>query len=228
MKYSKALIILTGFLVTTAATAFSQEALGVNYNQFVQSIQEQEVSKVQATWIRGFLDMHLLGNQDPSRSPDIQAILKAKAHGRRTVLNLKWNYETENFPTAGSVAMTQEVDQLNRVLPVVLGKVDILVIGNEPFIETLSTQSGQPLIAFYQTMADDVIGYWSSILMPPGQPSFTWALLSVWICRKTVRRQYNGCLGISLLTRSYPARICTCICQTSRLISSCCPTSCPG
>ena len=60
MKYSKALIILTGFLVTTAATAFSQEALGVNYNQFLQSIQEQEVSKVQATWIRGFLDMHLL------------------------------------------------------------------------------------------------------------------------------------------------------------------------
>jgi hypothetical protein len=162
MKYSKAFVILTGFFVTTAAPAFSQEALGVNYNQFLQSIQEQEVSKVQATWIRGFLDMHLLGNQDPSQSPDIQAILKAKAHGRRTILNLKWNYETEDFPTAGSAAMTQEVDRLNRVLPVLLGKVDILVVGNEPFIETLSTQSGQPLIAFYQTMANDVIAYWNS------------------------------------------------------------------
>lgn len=58
--------------------------------------------------------------------------------------------------------MTQELDQLNRLLPVVMGKVDILVIGNEPFIETQSTQSGQPLIAFYQTMANDVIGYWTS------------------------------------------------------------------
>jgi hypothetical protein len=58
--------------------------------------------------------------------------------------------------------MTQEVDQLNRVLPVLLGRVDILVIGNEPFVETLSTQSGQPLIAFYQTMANEVIAYWNS------------------------------------------------------------------
>ena len=36
------------------------------------------------------------------------------------------------------------------------------MIGNEPFIETQSTQSGQPLIDFYETMANDVIGYWSS------------------------------------------------------------------
>jgi hypothetical protein len=162
MKYSKAFVILTGFLVTTAARAFSQEALGINYNQFLQSIQEQEVSKVNATWIRGFLDMHLLGNQDPSQNADIQAILKAKARGRRTILNLKWNYETEPFPVPGSTAMTQELDQLNRVLPVVLGKVDMLVIGNEPFIETLSTQSGQPLIDFYQTMGNAVITYWNS------------------------------------------------------------------
>jgi hypothetical protein len=162
MKDSKAFVILTGFLVITAARAFSQEALGVNYNQFLQSIQEQEVSKVNATWIRGFLDMHVLGNQDPSQNADIQAILKAKTHGRRTILNLKWNYETEPFPTPGSAAMSQEVDQLNRVLPVVLGKVDMLVIGNEPFIETESTQSGQPLIAFYEAMANDVMGYWNS------------------------------------------------------------------
>ena len=162
MKYSKAFVVLTSFLVTTAGPAFSQEALGVNYNQFLQSIQEQEVSQVKATWIRGFLDMHLLGDQDPSQNADIQAILKAKADGRRTILNLKWNYETEPFPTPDSAAMTQEVDRLNRVLPVVLGKVDMLVIGNEPFIETLSTQSGQPLMAFYQTMANEVIGYWNS------------------------------------------------------------------
>jgi hypothetical protein len=162
MKYSKAFVILTGFLVTTAAPAFSQEALGVTYNQFLQSIQEQEVSKLNATWIRGFLDMHLLGNQDLSQNGDIQAMLKAKAHGRRTILNLKWNYETGPFPTPGSTAMTQEVDQLNRVLPVVLGKVDILVIGNEPFIETEAAQNGQPLIDFYRTMADDVSSYWNS------------------------------------------------------------------
>ena len=153
MKYSKAFIFLTAFLLNTTAPAFSQEALGVNYNQFLESIQEQELNQVHTTWLRGFLDMHLLGDQDPSQNPNIQAILEAKAHGRRTILNLKWNYHTQPFPTAGSAAMTQELDQLNRVLPVVMGNVDILVIGNEPFIETEASQSGQPLIVCYQTMA---------------------------------------------------------------------------
>ncbi len=162
MKYSKAFIFLTAFLLNTTAPAFCQEALGVNYNQFLESIQEQELNQVNATWLRGFLDMHLLGDQDPSQNPNIRAILEAKAHGHRTVLNLKWNYQTQPFPQPGSAAMTQELDKLNRLLPVVAGKVDILVIGNEPFIETQPTQSGQPLIDFYQTMAKDVIGYWTS------------------------------------------------------------------
>jgi len=162
MKYSKAFIFLTACLLNSTTPAFSQEALGVNYNQFLQSIQEEEVSQLHATWLRGFLDMHLLGDQDPSQNPDIQAILEAKAHGRRTILNLKWNYETGPFPTPASAAMTQELDQLNRVLAVVAGKVDILVIGNEPFIETQPSQSGQPLIDFYQTMANDVLAYWKS------------------------------------------------------------------
>lgn len=34
--------------------------------------------------------------------------------------------------------------------------------GNEPFIETEPAQNGQPLIVFYETMADDVIHYWTS------------------------------------------------------------------
>jgi hypothetical protein len=162
MKNSKVFIFLTAALLRTITPAFSQEALGVNYNQFLQSIQEEEINQVDATWIRGFLDMHLLGDQDPAQNANIQAVLAAKAHGRHTILNLKWNYEKEAFPTAGSAGMTQELDQLNRLLPVILGKVDILVIGNEPFIETESNQSGQPLITFYQTMANDVIGYWKS------------------------------------------------------------------
>ena len=103
MKNSEALIFLIAFLMKTPATAFSQEALGVNYNQFLQSIQEQELNQVNATWLRGFLDMHLLGDRDPSQDPNVQAILKARAHGRRTILNLKWNYHTEPFPALGCV-----------------------------------------------------------------------------------------------------------------------------
>ena len=53
---------------------------------------------------------------------------------RITPVSDRW--KLASLSDVGSAAMTQELDQLNRVLPVVVGKVDILVIGNEPFIET--------------------------------------------------------------------------------------------
>jgi hypothetical protein len=60
MKYSKAPILLVAVLLNLTVPAFSQEALGVNYNQFLQSIREQELNQLNATWVRGFIDMHLL------------------------------------------------------------------------------------------------------------------------------------------------------------------------
>jgi hypothetical protein len=65
LKHSKGFILLTAFLVTTTAPAFSQEALGVNYNQFLPSIREQELNQVDATWLRGFLDLHPLFENFP-------------------------------------------------------------------------------------------------------------------------------------------------------------------
>lgn len=55
------------------------------------------------------------------------------------------DYETERFPTPGSATVTQELEQLNRVLAVAIGKNDIVVTGNEPFIETTPSRSGEPL-----------------------------------------------------------------------------------
>jgi hypothetical protein len=162
LKYSKGFIFLIAFVMTTTAPAFSQEALGVNYDQFLPSIREQELNQVDAIWLRGFLDMHLLADQDPSQNPNIQAILEASGHGHHTILNLKWNYHKLPFPKPNTPAMTEELERLNRLLPVVMGKVDMLVIGNEPFIETQADQNGQPLIVFYETMAKDVIDYWRS------------------------------------------------------------------
>ncbi|HEX6563531.1 MAG TPA: hypothetical protein VF020_04560 [Chthoniobacterales bacterium] len=49
MKYSKAFIVFTAFLVSRTTPAFSQEALGVNYNQFLQSIQEHALNRINAT-----------------------------------------------------------------------------------------------------------------------------------------------------------------------------------
>jgi len=76
MKPSKQIILLVGFLMTATAPALSQEALSVNYNQFLTSINEQELNQVDVAWIRGFIDMHLLVNQDPSQMRTSRPFLK--------------------------------------------------------------------------------------------------------------------------------------------------------
>lgn len=92
--------------------------------------------------------------------PVIRTLLAAGARGYRTVLSLKFPYFTEPVPTPGSPAMATALRRLADALPVVMGKVDILVVGNEPFIECLANdRDTNQLNVFYETMARHVIAY---------------------------------------------------------------------
>jgi hypothetical protein len=156
------ILALGAFLAATLLSqeASAQAALGANYNESLTQIDERELAQVNADWVRGFLDMHQLGNRDPAQDANVRALLAAKQHGRSVILSFKWNYHDVDFPGPGSVAMDAELARLKRVLPVVLGKVDILVIGNEPFIESKAEQRGPRLNTFYETLADAVIRDW--------------------------------------------------------------------
>ncbi|HEY9721471.1 MAG TPA: hypothetical protein V6D47_05630, partial [Oscillatoriaceae cyanobacterium] len=142
--------------------AAAQAALGANYNESLTTIDERELSRVDAAWLRGFLDMHLMGDVDPATDPNVRAILAAKAHGHSVILSLKWNYHTLDFPRPDSPEMAAELARLRRLLPVVLGKVDILVIGNEPFIEAKPEQRDERLNVFYETLANTVMDAWKT------------------------------------------------------------------
>ncbi len=98
-------------------------ALGANYNESLTQIDERELTQVNADWVRGFLDIHQLGDRDPAQDANVRALLAAKQRGRSVILSLKWNYHDVDFPDPGSVAMDAELARLKRVLPVVLGKV---------------------------------------------------------------------------------------------------------
>lgn len=145
---------------TAPHQASAQAALGANYNESLTTIDDRELSRVDATWLRGFLDMHLMGDVDPAADPNVRAILAAKARGHHVILSLKWNYHKLDFPAPGSPEMAAELARLRRLLPVVLGKVDILVIGNEPFIEAKPDEHGERLNVFYETLANAVIDAW--------------------------------------------------------------------
>ncbi len=139
--------------------ALAQAALGANYNESLTTINDRELDRVGAQWLRGFLDMHLMNDVDPANDPNLKAMLAAAARGRHIILSLKWNYHQLDFPRTGSPEMKRELARLNELLPIVMGKVDILVIGNEPFIESKPDQRDERLNLFYEALADDVIAY---------------------------------------------------------------------
>jgi hypothetical protein len=55
--------------------------------------------------------------------------------------------------------MTAELERLDKVLPIVLDRIDILTIGNEPFIESRMADRGDRLNDFYETVAQHVIDF---------------------------------------------------------------------
>ncbi|TYL54737.1 hypothetical protein FYC51_11265 [Agromyces mariniharenae] len=93
----------------------------------------------------------------PSESPTIRSIGAVHDRGFQTILSLKFNKANTAFPAPGSAAMANELARLDRVLPLVLGTVDIVTIGNEPFIESMPAQRDERLNAFYETVARHVI-----------------------------------------------------------------------
>lgn len=137
----------------------SRGALGLNYNERLVWMDHREVRRIGANWIRGFVDMHQMDSSHPSQDRNIKALLGAIDAGVKTILSLKWDYTKQDFPTAGTPELATELQVLDRLLRVVMGRVDILVIGNEPFIEAKPAQCGERLNVFYETLANAVIGF---------------------------------------------------------------------
>lgn len=132
-------------------------ALGANYNEKLTWIDHNELNRVNAQWIRGFIDMHQIDTQNPAQDPNIQSLFKAIDAGYKTILSFKWNYAEQAFPETGTADHTTELQRLESVLAVVASKVNILVIGNEPFIEAQPGHTDHRLNTFYEAMATKVI-----------------------------------------------------------------------
>ncbi|MEV4359459.1 hypothetical protein [Nonomuraea sp. NPDC049625] len=134
-------------------------ALGANFNQNLDALDYRELREARARWVRGFFPMPAADKGDPAEHFAISTITKAAARGYDTVLSLKFPYDAASFPAPGSPRMAAELARLDKVLPTVMGKVDILTIGNEPFIESLPAERDQRLNEFYETVARHVIDY---------------------------------------------------------------------
>ncbi|KAB8192789.1 hypothetical protein FH608_025350 [Nonomuraea phyllanthi] len=134
-------------------------ALGANFNQNLDALDYRELRESHTGWVRGFFPMPATDEGDPAAHFAIRTITETAERGFDTILSLKFPYGGAHFPEPGSAAMAAELARLDKVLPAVLGKVDVLTIGNEPFIESLPAERDERLNAFYETVARHVIDY---------------------------------------------------------------------
>jgi len=175
--------IVSSPTTTAEVTGFSPAtALGVNFNGVPDDINTADLARTGTTWIRGFIDHHdfLLPADNPVKQKLTSGLTKlhnvhqppSGQRGYKTIVNIKFNFEDEKlypFPTT-EAAINTELAGLNSLLTAIYPDSDILVIGNEPFIETplqyrnVVTPVGQgisvipvsPLVTFYMAAAQKV------------------------------------------------------------------------
>ncbi|CAL5872116.1 uncharacterized protein PFLUO_LOCUS6373 [Penicillium psychrofluorescens] len=135
--------------------------LGANYNESLRLLDgdHDELRAVGAKWIRGFLDMHQMDVPHPEQRPNIKAVFGAIDAGFKMIISLKWDYQERDFPEPGSAEHVAELQVLERILALVMPRVDMMVIGNEPWIEAKPGQQNERLNVFYESMADAVIDF---------------------------------------------------------------------
>jgi len=152
------LLLCCAALLATPGTALAQNALGANFNEHFEDVDYRDLEKADAHWIRLFVPMPQL-DRGAAEHGAVRATLDANKHGYKTILTFKWPYMRSDFPKAGSPEMQHELARLDAVLPLVMGKVDILEIGNEPYIESREQDRDLDLNAFYEAMAAHIIAY---------------------------------------------------------------------
>jgi hypothetical protein len=141
-----------------------RQSLGVNYNGQFNRLDFVDLQRTKTKWVRGFAKFFKLykgqKNDHPIKTKqNIKFYLKLKDRGYKTILNIKWNFHNKDFPSNNSTEMRHYKKFLTKLLDVVWNKTDILVIGNEPFIESKKSERGIQLVQFYERIAKFIKQY---------------------------------------------------------------------
>jgi hypothetical protein len=150
-------LLLTSLAVGFGAPAIHAAEIGVNFNGLLTNINQADLARTQTTWIRGFVDYYKFrsGEKNVLTDPGLDALHDAHVAGYKTIINLKFDFTSKNFPTT-TAAINTELNYIDTLLTVLYPDCDIIVIGNEPFIESIPAQRDSRLVNFYQAAAAKV------------------------------------------------------------------------
>jgi len=149
-------------LLSTASVAHAQTALGAlgaNFNDHPEDVDYNELKRADARWLHLVLQMPHLDRGPAAGNGAVKTVLDASSRGFNTMFSLRFPFTDRDVPAIGGPDMEREIARLDAVLPLVMGKVDVLVIGAEPYIETRPADRDFDLNAFYEALAARVIAY---------------------------------------------------------------------
>lgn len=141
------------------AGAQAQNALGANFNEHYEDVAYPDLERSGTQWVRIFVSMPEIDRFGAADHGAVKTILDVSKHGYKTILTLKHAYIGVPFPQAGGDAYRKDIERVDAVLRQVMGKIDILVIGNEPFIESRPVDRNANFNAYYEGLAKRAIEY---------------------------------------------------------------------
>lgn len=139
----------------------SSQYVGLNFNEQLQFIDFPQIDATETTWVRGFVDFFQFYEAPSSLATDGRILNFKRLHpnGYQSILSLKFLFRGKNYPAVGSDEMNDYMEFLDTLLDEVWDSTTIIIVGNEPFIETDNEDYGPEMYNFYITACERVKAY---------------------------------------------------------------------
>lgn len=134
--------------------------MGINLNEQVDVTDYQDLADSQTKWVRCFIeviDVYKAGTLNTDAK--VAAFNALKSKGYNTVLSLKFNFKKHGFPAVSSEEWTNYLNFIQPFLAKVMPYADVLIVGNEPFIEAERADWNEPLNTFYKAACERTNNY---------------------------------------------------------------------
>lgn len=148
--------------------------VGVNLNENITSIRMDDLGDTSAKWVRGFVSYYA---DDAVKKAAANSFKALKEQGYNTIVSIKFNYGNMNMPKT-QAAYDRVLKDMDSFLDMFYPYVDIIVSGNEPFIESLTEERNDVVINFYKAVTEKIHKY--AVKQEREVPIFVGAINQLW------------------------------------------------
>lgn len=173
--------------------------MGVNLNEQVDVTDYQDLADSKTKWVRCFIeviDIYKAGTLNSDAK--IAAFNALKAKGYKTTLSLKFNFKKHGFPAPNSTDWVNYLNFIQPLLAKVMPYTDVLIVGNEPFIEAEQGDWNEPLNSFYKAACQKTQDYFSTNNI--AKPIFLGSFDNLYLTDRQTNPGYTNLLAFAKVT----------------------------